>query len=110
MFETHATGAARCTAGGDSRRARQTGPSFAKLLAATLVATLTGCALGPDYQRPAATLDAGFVGAGSAAVNAAPVAPDITSFWRGFNDATLSALVERALAANGDVRIAQARL
>ena len=114
MLETHATGTARCTAGGDLRRARRTGLPFAKLraglLAATLAATLSGCALGPDYQRPAPTLDAGFVAAGSAAVNGAAVAPDIASFWRGFNDATLSALVERALAANGDVRIAQARL
>src|SRR5204862_275865 len=34
----------------------------------------------------------------------------IATFWRGFADPTLSRLVERALAANGDVRIAQARL
>ncbi|WP_295646822.1 efflux transporter outer membrane subunit [uncultured Methylibium sp.] len=77
------------------------------LLAALLLA---GCAVGPDYQRPASTLDAGFIAAGAASANAQPTAADIASFWRGFNDATLSALVDRALAANGDVRIAQARL
>lgn len=78
----------------------------------TLVAALllAGCAVGPDYQRPASTLDAGFVAAGAKSANAQPTAADIASFWRGFNDATLSALVDRALAANGDVRIAQARL
>ncbi len=81
----------------------KTTPLFAALL-------LAGCAVGPDYQRPASTLDAGFVAAGAASANAQPTAADIASFWRGFNDAALSALVDRALAANGDVRIAQARL
>jgi multidrug efflux system outer membrane protein len=42
--------------------------------------------------------------------NAQTPASDIATFWRGFNDPALSQLVERALAASGDVRIAQARL
>jgi multidrug efflux system outer membrane protein len=75
-----------------------------------LAALLSACALGPDYQRPPSGLDAGFIGAGSPAVDARPVSADIATFWRGFNDPQLSALVEQALAANGDVRIAQARL
>jgi multidrug efflux system outer membrane protein len=81
--------------------------------AAALVLTLlaSGCALvGPDYAVPPPKLDASFIGAGAAKVNPEPVAADIATFWRGFNDAELSALVERALQANGDVRIAQARL
>lgn len=78
-------------------------------LALTLLAS--GCAVvGTDYQTPATTLDASFIGAGAAKVDSRPVAADIATFWRGFNDAELSALVERALQANGDVRIAQARL
>jgi outer membrane protein, multidrug efflux system len=75
------------------------------------VATLAGCtAVGPNYQAQAPTLDPGFIAAGSSAVRAEPVSADIASFWRGFQDAKLNALVESALAANGDVRIAQARL
>ena len=36
-----------------------------------LVASLAGCAaVGPDYRRPAAALDAGFVNAGATATNA----------------------------------------
>lgn len=81
-----------------------------RLWVALLAAALAGCALGPEHQRPASTLDAGFIAAGSSSVDAAATPPDIATFWRRFNDATLSALVERALAANGDVRIAQARL
>ncbi|HSV70882.1 MAG TPA: efflux transporter outer membrane subunit [Methylibium sp.] len=75
-----------------------------------MAAALSACAVGPDYQRPAAKLDAGFVNAGATAANAQAVSADIVAFWRGFNDAALTALVERGLAANGDVRIAQARL
>ncbi|WP_036249486.1 TolC family protein, partial [Methylibium sp. T29] len=78
------------------------------LAAAALIAT--GCAVGPNYERPARTVDAEFINAGASANNTQPVSADIASFWRGFGDEALSTLVERALAANGDVRIAQARL
>jgi outer membrane protein, multidrug efflux system len=80
------------------------------VLAAALATQLTGCALGPGYKRPAAAVDASFIGAGASAVNTQAVNADIASFWRGFNDPVLNALIERAIAANGDVRIAQARL
>jgi multidrug efflux system outer membrane protein len=79
--------------------------------ALALAMLVSGCAwVGHDYQPPPAKLNAGFIGAGVAKVNSEPVAADIVSFWRGFNDAELTALVERALQANGDVRVAQARL
>lgn len=71
---------------------------------------VTGCAVGPDYRAPPVTLDAGFVNAGSMSINAQPPVADIATFWNAFGDAALSQLVQRALAANGDVRIAQARL
>lgn len=77
---------------------------------ALLTVWLSACALGPDYQRPADGLDERFVAAGTAAPDAQPVSKDIASFWRGFGDATLDTLIERGLAANGDVQIAQARL
>ena len=80
---------------------------LACLLAPVLIA---GCAVGPNYQPAAVPLDAGFIGAGASAVNATAPGADIARFWRGFDDAVLAALVERALLANGDVRIAQARL
>ncbi len=75
-----------------------------------LAALLSACAVGPDYQKTPPAVDAGFINAGAPQVNAAPIVADIAVFWRGFNDATLNTLVERAIAANGDVRIAQARL
>jgi len=75
------------------------------------LAVLAGCStVGPDYRATTPRLDPAFVGAGMAAANAQPVSADIATFWRGFNDARLSVLVDRALAANGDLRVAAARL
>ena len=79
------------------------------LAASGLLLALAGCAVGPNYQAPALGLDAGFVNAVAPAASA-NAAVDIAAFWRGFGDPSLTQLVERALAANGDIRIAQARL
>jgi len=79
-------------------------------IATALSLAFAGCAVGPNYQAPAVSLDAGFVNAGTSASNAQAPGADIVSFCRGFGDPLLSQLVERALGANGDVRIAQARL
>ena len=91
----------RVGATGRPRRVRLGLPLAAALLAG-------GCAVGPDYREPKPALDASFVNAPAAAAN--PSSADIATFWRGFGDAELTALIDRAIAANGDVRIAQARL
>lgn len=87
-------------------------------LAAVLVAALTACAVGPDYRRPDYPAPAQF--AGAAATSPAAVTPDTASvaaapapfadpaYWRGFGDPELTHLVEAALAANHDLRIALA--
>jgi len=86
-------------------------PSTARrVLACAIAASLlcAGCAaVGPNYQTPPSALDAGFIGAGATVLNTQPVGADIATFWRGFNDPALDALVERALQANGDVRIVE---
>lgn len=64
---------------------------------------LAGCASGPAYQPPEAKVDAAFV---QPAVGGEPVA----AFWKLFGDPALDALIEQAMAANGDVKVAQARL
>lgn len=67
---------------------------------------LAGCAVGPRYAAPET----------SPVTIAAPerhlFAPDAVQrdWWRQLEDAQLDALIERALAANHDIRIAQARL
>ncbi|WP_208510406.1 efflux transporter outer membrane subunit [Variovorax paradoxus] len=67
---------------------------------------LAGCAVGPRYAAPET----------SPVTITAPerhlFAPDAVQrdWWRQLEDAQLDALIERALAANHDIRIAQARL
>jgi multidrug efflux system outer membrane protein len=79
-------------------------------LSLSALALLAGCAVGPDYKQPTVAIDPAFINAGASTTNAQAPGTDIASFWRGFNDPALNELVERALKANGDVRIAQARL
>ena len=68
-------------------------------------AVLSGCASGPDYKPPQPAQESSFIHAPASKADE-PVA----AFWRGFNDPQLDALVDQALAANTDVKIAQARL
>lgn len=67
---------------------------------------LAGCAVGPDYQRPAAPLPASYDDPGATATASAVEA----RWWTLFNDATLNDLVDRALAGNADLRQAVARV
>ena len=83
---------------------------MSRLGALLITVALAGCAGSSSYRSPTPPIDAAFVNAGATSSNAQAPGADIASFWRGFDDAALSQLVERALAANGDVRVAQARL
>src|SRR5574337_381699 len=79
--------------------------------AAVLGLGLTGCAVGPDYREPASTLPAPWTQAASSPDAAPPAAPaPDPAWWRRFDDPLLDSLVERALTANTDLRIAGARL
>jgi NodT family efflux transporter outer membrane factor (OMF) lipoprotein len=78
---------------------------------------LAGCAVGPDYVRPDAPAPGRFAQAPSAtqaegatapALPAAAPAPD-AEFWRSFGEPQLTRLVDDALLANHDLRIALAR-
>lgn len=66
-----------------------------------------GCAVGPDYRAPETKVAAAFEGAppdGFAAGRA------VALWWRGFRDPELDELVDRAIRANGDLRVAGARV
>jgi multidrug efflux system outer membrane protein len=68
-----------------------------------LVTALAGCTVGPSYVPPAPEAPPRW--------SEAPAAPAATgTWWRSFEDPLLSSLVERALAANLDLRIAAARV
>jgi outer membrane protein, multidrug efflux system len=79
------------------------GPAFASMVAAF---TLTGCAVGPDYVRPAASLPTAYA-------EAAPVAATAqinAAWWTHFQDPILNDLVDQALTKNADIRLAIARV
>ncbi|NUS38596.1 MAG: efflux transporter outer membrane subunit [Lysobacter sp.] len=79
-------------------------PRHAVLALATAL-FVSACAVGPDYVRPDTPVPAQF----AQAPTAGQAAPAIdTEFWRAFGDPELTRLVEDALAANHDLRIALA--
>ncbi len=73
---------------------------------------LTTCApVGPNHKTPEMTLPASFSDGGLTWKRATPATqPKPQSWWRLYNDATLTRLVERALENNQDIAAAAARL
>jgi NodT family efflux transporter outer membrane factor (OMF) lipoprotein len=84
-------------------------PVKAIAVVAAVGSLLAGCAVGPAYHRPAATL-ADFHSAAGAKPPDARISPPLDSWWRGFNDPELSRIVDRALAQNLDLAAALARV
>ena len=76
-------------------------------LSALLASLAAGCAVGPDYKQPETKSPDQFVATDATQVASADVEAD---FWKAFNDQELNALIEEALAANHDIRIAMANL
>jgi multidrug efflux system outer membrane protein len=73
--------------------------------AAALAALVAGCAIGPDYKRPAVDAPAAFRFEIKDARDMAN-----TLWWQQFNDPELDRLIAIALAENKDVKIAAARI
>lgn len=76
-----------------------------------LAMALAGCTAGPDYHMPEAAVarapGAAFAGSPDAAYSSAPL-PD--QWWKLYQDARLDGLISAALAANTDLRAADANL
>jgi outer membrane protein, multidrug efflux system len=81
--------------------------AFALIVLATLAAALAGCAVGPNYARPATSVAPQFAGTQQGPYSNADAQ---TRFWTQFNDPTLDELVDEALIANHDLRIALGHL
>ena len=77
-----------------------------RALAALIVATLvTGCMIGPDYQRPSVNAPTAFMYEAKDAADTAN-----TEWWKQFNDPVLDALIAEALANNLNVKVAAANV
>ena len=73
----------------------------------TVAGSLSACAVGPDYHRPDTPVAARFAAAEPAAFSQEQAQ---TQFWKQFGDETLDKLVDDALTANHDLRIALGHL
>lgn len=75
------------------------------LLVALLAAALSGCAVGPDYVRPAVEMPVTWR-------VTYPQAAELSNlhWWEQFDDPALDALIETALLENRDIRVAAARV
>ena len=69
-------------------------------------AVVNGCAVGPDYRAPELTVPARY---SESAVHAS-AGTSLAEWWRVFHDGPLDRLVARAIDANLDLRIAEARM
>ena len=78
-----------------------------KRLATSAALLVTGCTVGPDYQQPQLSVPQRYI---EAPAGASVSGADLTSWWRGFGDPRLSALVESALAQNLDAAAAATRI
>jgi outer membrane protein, multidrug efflux system len=79
----------------------------ARLALAALAAALAGCAVGPNYHRPDTLLAPQFAGTPQGPYSDTNVQ---SRWWMQFGDPTLDQLVDDALAANHDLRIALGNL
>ena len=77
------------------------------VIALAIAAALAGCAVGPNYKKPATPVATAY-GAAEPALYTSEQAQ--IQFWRQFNDQTLNQLVDDALSSNHDLRIAVGRL
>ncbi|HEY0342833.1 MAG TPA: efflux transporter outer membrane subunit, partial [Steroidobacteraceae bacterium] len=77
-------------------------------VALAVAAVLAGCAVGPNYKRPNTPVAQQYAGAEATTYTAAEQAQ--AQFWTQFDDATLNQLVNDALLANHDLRIALGHL
>ncbi|SDB59675.1 efflux transporter outer membrane subunit [Pseudomonas sp. NFACC13-1] len=71
---------------------------------------MTGCAVGPDYQRPDATLSDRFLGQSSVEQRAGTAQTRLTTWWEGFGDPVLTDFINKALEQNLDLAQASARV
>jgi len=76
-----------------------------KTIILLIIISLTGCAVGPDYKRPAVDVPQSFRFEDKEARDLAN-----TAWWQQFDDPVLNELIQIALRENKDVKVAVARI
>lgn len=86
--------------------AHQAPPVFRSITVAFATLLLSGCVVGPDYQRPSILVPANW-GSGNHEMRKPA---ELAQWWTKLNDPLLTSYVERAIAGNLDVAAAKARV
>lgn len=84
------------------------------LLAYACLLMFSGCAVGPDFHSPKASVPPTWTGPAARTTSQPATAPaaevDLSQWWTSFNDPKLTALVQQAVRSNKDVLLAEARI
>jgi multidrug efflux system outer membrane protein len=81
------------------------------VIALVMVISLSGCAVGPKYQRPSAPVPSQFKESPAPATQQSSTTPiAYNDWWQVFSDPELDRLEKDADAANQDIRVAMARV
>jgi len=78
------------------------------ILTIGLITTLSGCTVGPDYKAPRFDVPPKWSELPDSAVS--PAIADLSHWWTLFDDPQLTSLIERAVMANKDIKIAEAHI
>ena len=85
---------------------------FPALTAVFSLFLISGCMVGPDFQRPQMSMPADWAGpaAQSSPLKSVSNHKELAEWWTVFQDPILTSLIERAAASNLDLKLAGARL
>jgi len=76
------------------------------LISVFWISALSGCAVGPDFEKPQVDVPASWSDANSTS----SVAEDLAHWWTTFGDPNLTSLIERAIKSNLNLKIAESRI
>ncbi|WP_460142017.1 efflux transporter outer membrane subunit [Pseudomonas sp. S2_E01] len=85
-------------------------PPFRAVALLLSVHLMTGCAVGPDYQRPHAVFPQRYMDQSAVEQRGAAMPASLVTWWEGFGDPVLTDFVSRALEQNLDLAQASARI
>lgn len=80
-----------------------------RTVALTAIVLLSGCAVGPDYVRPQMELPAAYKEQGPWKVALPGQIDSGHRWWEAYGDSVLNGLIEQAITANQNIRVAQAQ-
>ena len=92
------------------RRVRRFAKCSLALMAGLGMVLISGCAVGPDFHRPQVSVPEKWAGPTAKPVQqpAASVPQKLADWWTVFQDPTLTSVINRAVASNLDLKLAEA--